>query len=210
MVNRRHQPLDMSEDWICLEFTKTVGWEARDRCDDELGDFSDVVEWCLAHQLLDPLEAEECLGVARRDPDDAARVFERALELRSLVYRILSRVGRSGRPEAAELEALNGLLPGVLHRRRLELGPGGVQWGWRWEPPDLERVLAPVVLSVADLLASEDLACVRVCDGDGCGWLFLDQSRNRSRRWCDMGDCGNRAKAKRFRDRRRKEDGNEL
>ena len=130
-------------------------------------------------------------------------MFKKALNLRSLVYRILSRVGRSGHPEASELEALNALLPDVLLRRRLEHGPDGVQWGWRWDPPDLSRVLAPIVLSLADLLASEEFVRVRVCDGDGCGWLFVDKSRNRSRRWCDMGDCGNRAKAKRFRERTR-------
>ncbi|MFG1690968.1 CGNR zinc finger domain-containing protein [Gemmatimonadota bacterium] len=193
----------MSDNRICLEFTKTVGWEARDRPDDELLAFDNLVEWCVTHDLLDTLEAKECLAVARRNPEDAARVFRRALDLRSLVYRILSRVSGGGRPEASELEALNGLLPDVLKRRCLEHGPDGVQWGWRWDPPDLGRVLAPIILSVADLLASEELDRLRVCDGDGCGWLFIDQSRNRSRRWCDMGDCGNRAKAKRFRERTR-------
>jgi len=49
---------------------------------------------------------------------------------------------------------------------------------------------------------------VRICEAtatDGCGWLFLDETRNRSRRWCSMKDCGNRAKARRHYRRRRAE-----
>ena len=52
---------------------------------------------------------------------------------------------------------------------------------------------------VADLLTDGPLTTIRVCEGRSCGWLFLDTSRNRTRRWCDMKICGNRAKARRYR-----------
>ena len=70
-------------------------------------------------------------------------------------------------------------------------------WEWTGDEAALDRMLWPVVGSAADLLTSEDLDRVGECQGDGCGWLFIDMSRNHSRRWCDMGDCGNRAKARR-------------
>jgi predicted RNA-binding Zn ribbon-like protein len=64
-------------------------------------------------------------------------------------------------------------------------------------------MLAPIVKSAADLLLSDMLDRVKQCEGDPCGWLFLDTSRNRSRRWCSMEDCGNRAKARRFYQRKK-------
>jgi len=63
--------------------------------------------------------------------------------------------------------------------------------------------LWPLSRSAAELLTSADLAFIRECQGEDCGWLFLDTSRNRTRRWCDMRDCGNLAKVRRFRRRRR-------
>ncbi|WP_246485921.1 CGNR zinc finger domain-containing protein [Kribbella qitaiheensis] len=67
-----------------------------------------------------------------------------------------------------------------------------------WETGDLATAL---VLSAARLLEREDLTRLRECQDDDCGWLFLDQSKNKSRRWCSSGDCGNRARAKRHYER---------
>jgi predicted RNA-binding Zn ribbon-like protein len=64
-------------------------------------------------------------------------------------------------------------------------------------------MLWPVVRSAAELLTSDELGRVRECAADNCAWLFLDRSKNRSRRWCDMAVCGNRDKVRRFRQRSR-------
>jgi predicted RNA-binding Zn ribbon-like protein len=42
---------------------------------------------------------------------------------------------------------------------------------------------------------------IGICEGGLCGWLFLDESRGKRRRWCDMNDCGGRAKARRYYDK---------
>ena len=59
--------------------------------------------------------------------------------------------------------------------------------------------------ALVDLLRKADLSRLRVCplDEDGCGWLFLDRSRNLSRKWCSMDECGAHAKARRLTERRR-------
>ncbi len=193
----------MRKKWACLEFTKTVGWQRRDRPDDELRTYGHLVAWCRSQGLINEFEESECVARGERRPEEAAWALRRAVELRELLYRIFSRVGSGQEPDAHSLEALNGLLPKALGRLRLDATPEGISWGWRWEPPELDRVLAPVICSAAELLTSDELSRVRLCDGDGCGWLFVDGSRNRSRRWCDMDDCGNRAKARRFRERKK-------
>jgi predicted RNA-binding Zn ribbon-like protein len=81
---------------------------------------------------------------------------------------------------------------------------GGTHFGWAWEAgTEAERVLWGVARSAANLLVSSDLDRVKVCDGPGCGWMFLDGSRNRSRRWCDSRDCGNRERVRQHLARKR-------
>jgi predicted RNA-binding Zn ribbon-like protein len=79
---------------------------------------------------------------------------------------------------------------------RLVPGRDRVEWAWSGERL-LDDVAWRVARSAADLLTTADLALVRECAADTCGWLFLDRSRNRSRRWCDMNVGGNRAKVRR-------------
>jgi predicted RNA-binding Zn ribbon-like protein len=92
------------------------------------------------------------------------------------------------------VDALRHLNDELAHRpREITDGARGLAWA-----PLADDVLAPVVWSAAELLTSGPLERVRECPGDDtCGWLFLDTSRNGSRRWCDMRTCGNRAKARR-------------
>src|ERR671930_579256 len=86
--------------------------------------------------------------------------------------------------------------PPRAHNDEIARRPRRIANGFAWVADD---VLAPVVWSAAELLTSGPLERVRECPGDDtCGWLFLDTSRNGSRRWCDMRTCGNRAKARRY------------
>jgi predicted RNA-binding Zn ribbon-like protein len=80
---------------------------------------------------------------------------------------------------------------------------------WTWRRGGYGRRLAQLyweaARSAVELLTSPALARVRLCADDrGCGWLFLDNSPNRTRKWCDIRDCGNRAKARRYHLRKRK------
>jgi predicted RNA-binding Zn ribbon-like protein len=101
----------------------------------------------------------------------------------------------AGRPGGAQPYELLGALS------RLRVAPvAGDTYVWAWERggeddggPLLERPLWPVVRSAAELLTSPKLGRVKVCSGERCGWMFLDESRNGSRKWCDSRDCGNRA-----------------
>lgn len=96
------------------------------------------------------------------------------------------------------MSVLDGALPAALGRLRLVPGRKRFTWDWAGDVEALDRVLWPVVRSAAELLTSGDLDRVRRCAGDDCAWLFLDRSRNGSRRWCDMTVCGNRSKVRRF------------
>jgi predicted RNA-binding Zn ribbon-like protein len=183
---------------LCLDLANTVsnrGTEPVER----LVRYGDLVDWARQAGAAEDGEATALRRRAAAEPGAAAAVLARARTLREALYALFSAAaaGRPG-PEAA-LAVFNAELPAALARRRLARDGAGYRWrdAAPGEGPPLDAPLAPVVRSAAELLASGELALVRECAADTCGWLFLDRSRNRSRRWCDMKVCGNRAKARR-------------
>jgi predicted RNA-binding Zn ribbon-like protein len=110
----------------------------------------------------------------------------------------------SRRAARADIEVLERELSNARDHERLS--PSARAFVWTWDDPNaLDRVLWEVSRSAAELLTSDELSKLRLCGGDDCGWMFLDTSRNRSRQWCDMRDCGNRAKVRRFRERQQRQ-----
>jgi predicted RNA-binding Zn ribbon-like protein len=125
------------------------------------------------------------------------------LSTREALHRVLVSLMRRRRPPADDLAALNVELAAARRRERLVPGAAGLEWEPAEPGSRLDSVLWPVWRAAAALLTSGDASRLRQCGGEGCGWIFLDHSRNRSRRWCTMEDCGNVAKVRRFRQRRR-------
>lgn len=129
------------------------------------------------------------------------RIHVEIRRFRSALARLLIAEATGVGARESDLAALNRILSKAGARRGLRPTVAGYGWGWTDERVELlPRLLWPVAWSAARLLDSPDLSRLKVCDG--CGRLFLDASRNRSRRWCDKAGCGNRANVARFRSRR--------
>jgi predicted RNA-binding Zn ribbon-like protein len=188
---------------LCLDFANT--WEDRGRPEsDRLKDYRGLLSFAVQAGELAAGDAARLLRRAARRPADAEAAFDRAVALREALYRILTAVAAGRQPVAADLEPLNRVLPEALSRLRLAAGAGGFNWSWADPGGDLDAPLSPVLRSAAELLTSPDAGLIRRCAAERCTFLFLDRSRNRARRWCDMKTCGNRAKAQRHYRRRRK------
>ena len=183
----------------CLDFTNTVASHGPPPSGDRLASYPDLVAWALHAGLVDRAGAARLARAERADPLRAGRVLRRALRLREALYGLFRAAIEARNPRPLDLATLNHDLSQALAHLELVRTAEGLALDWPRDEVPLERVLWPVVRSAADLLASPgDLSRLRHCAGDDCDWLFLDQSRNRSRRWCDMRDCGNRAKVRRF------------
>lgn len=188
---------------LSLDFANTVDWRTSDHPQQWLMSYSGLVAWSRHAGILTDHEAQRLLQEATRRPVDATAILERAITLREAIYRIFSAISHGVPPQAADFDILNAELSEALARSRVVPTADGFAWDWVGAGDTLDRMLWAVVRDAADLLTSDDMNRVRECAGDGCGWLFLDMSRNRSRRWCAMEGCGNRAKARRFYKRRR-------
>jgi predicted RNA-binding Zn ribbon-like protein len=168
-----------------------------------LHSYDDVVAWGVQAGAVPAGLAPELRARAARRPAEARAAFRRAVELREAIFALFSAVaGGRPLPESA-LARLNAALPPALSHQRLDSDGPHARWAWSDET-HLDRILWPVLRKAAALLTSPDLSRLRECAASDCAWLFLDASRNGTRRWCDMTVCGNREKARRFQRRERR------
>ena len=201
-TEERAGSLNLKAGRLCLEFANTADWHASDRPQESLTSYSELVAWSRRVSTLTDRDAEHLLQQAARHPLDAAAVLEQAIALREAIYHLFSAAAHGLPTAPTDLTILNAALAQAMARSKLIPANGTFAWDWG-DDDALDHMLWPVVWSAATLLTSQELRRVGECaDGRGCGYLFLDKSRNRSRRWCDMKDCGNRAKARRFYQRR--------
>src|SRR6185503_8692282 len=165
-----------------------------------LNSYADFVSWCQQAGLLSKSIADGLVQASAFRPDESATAFRRAIELREAIYRIFAALAADDSPQASDLEQLNAELSTHLGRLRVASNRKRFNWTWTSSEDALDQPLGPIARSAADLLTSAHLLeQVRQCEGDTCGWLFVDSSKNHSRRWCVMRECGNVAKVRRFR-----------
>lgn len=189
---------------VCLDFANTVDRRPTEAPIDRLSGYADLAVWAARAGLVSAREARVLAERARRQPAATADVMRRAARLREAIYRVISAVAARRPPRPADLEVINAAVAGAHAGSRIVLRGAGFARQWAGDRWALDRMLWPVAQSVGDLLTSAGLIAVRECAAPDCGRLFVDTSRNRTRRWCDMRACGNRAKLRRFYARRRK------
>jgi predicted RNA-binding Zn ribbon-like protein len=189
----------------CLDFANTMNRRNAPFAHDYLRTFRDLVTWSGHVGLLTREEADRLMDEAERLPVKAARVFRLAIEIRETIYRIFSGVAQGEGPKAADIDTLNMFLSRVLGREKVFPHGKGFQWGWSRDEGTLDFMLWPILRSAGDLLTSKEIRKVSQCARrEACDWLFLDTSKNGSRRWCSMSMCGNLEKAKKYYHRKRK------
>lgn len=188
----------------CLDFANTVEPRRGGPGRDHLGSYADLVLWALHAGELNEEQAEQLLDEAGRRPGDVEAAFQRALTLREAIYRIFSAIVRGEEPRRSDLEALARANAAAARHSRITPSTDGFVWDWT-EDANLERPLWALARSAVELLTGGELERLKECPAEegGCGWLFFDESKNRSRRWCSMADCGSKVKMRRLYARRR-------
>jgi predicted RNA-binding Zn ribbon-like protein len=187
----------------CLDFVNTLGWRGAEAPEEHIACYDDLLAWSLHAGSLNEDDVQRLALEAMEHPARAGSSFAKALALREAMHRTFASLASAQAPGDADLGVINDELGDALSHLRIARFDD--RFGWRWDRStlSLDRPLWPIARSCAELLASSDIANVRECAGHPCGWLFLDSSKNRSRRWCDSRDCGNRVRAQRHYARKR-------
>lgn len=209
LYGKSHQPRELSKGLLrplrggslCLDFINTV--ENHDQAggyDDLTPGYANIIDWSIHAGAVDEAEANSLLRHAAREPREAAAVRSRATTLRHALYEVVTSLIAATEPPDGSLELFNQEWRlAMMHGRYIPVGDG---LAWQWcEGRDLDRVLWELTRSAAELLSGDHIARVRQCAAPTCQSIFLDTSRNGSRRFCSAATCGTATRVRRFRAR---------
>lgn len=169
---------------------------------DCLATYDDLLLWAARQGVMDEADADKLRTAAQLDPVAAAVTLQNAKQLRECIWRMWTAMQAGTDPSAADLALLTCEVLAAQRARVLRWS--GARGWWQWtEAAGLDAVTARVALAAAELFAGEHLHRIRECEGLQCGWLFLDATRNGTRRWCVAEQCGSLDRVTRFRAKRK-------
>ncbi len=201
----KHSLFDLSGGYPALDFVNSLD----NRFDasgpvELLADYADLLRFTEQTALLEPRQAGR-LGNAVA-PEAARRALRGARELRESMAAVLYGSLEGQPPAPGDILTLERHFHAASAHQALlwkpssgnPIGRSELAWGWDRVETRAEFPVWLVAHSAAQLMLSQAMARVRACGADSCRWLFLDTSKNHTRRWCNMKVCGNRMKARRF------------
>ncbi len=185
---------DLCGGHLALDFANTVSSRHTDSPIERLVSYGELVSFARQSGLVNGAAAKRLSAWGQAHPREAAALLRRAVTLLDALFRSFAAMARQEPPSRGDLDAVND----AIGRTRL-----GETLGWEWaDGPDApDAFLCPVIRAAVELVTSRARDRIRLCEAPDCVWLFQDTSKNRSRRWCDMKQCGNRMKARRFYER---------
>ena len=188
---------------LCLDFANTVGGRSGSEIiHEKINTYDDLLVWSVRVGALQKKDADKIAKFSKKMSEKAEDVYKRSIQFREAMYRIFRAAIEQESPKRGDLEILNEEIRKARENEILERTKDSYRMVPKSTDNTLDAMFWPVAISAAELLTEGDLKRIRQCDGENCTWLFVDTSKNNSRQWCDMGDCGNRAKVRRFRSRK--------
>jgi predicted RNA-binding Zn ribbon-like protein len=189
------EPFKLHAEHPALELVNTLDMRFSGETIELIPTYKDLLRLCTQLNLL---SAQQAGRLARTvDEKTAQRVLASTVELREALAAVLYSRIDGGKAPGGEMEKLEWhFQAAALHRRLLA---GASHWYWSWSGAERKAEIPLWILAqaAADLLVSSDAELIKDCGDPTCRWLFLDTSKNHTRRWCDMKTCGNRMKARR-------------
>jgi predicted RNA-binding Zn ribbon-like protein len=183
---------------LALDFANSSSGRGSAAAQDHLRRPEHVAQWVARARVLPAADAQWLAEALRKQPALGERLLAEALALREDVYRLGADLAAGRLTSASRMDGLARVHARALSRGELTAVGDNFGWTWRVREAPVEAALGPITVSALNLLQRADLSRVKQCQGENCGWLFFDSTRNRSRRWCEMEVCGNRAKQRRF------------
>jgi predicted RNA-binding Zn ribbon-like protein len=191
---RTLETLEMVGSALCFDFTNTIN-SRRMPEHDYLLTYSDLVDWA---EKVDILSFQQAKALKQRETQDvkkAVKALEYGRTVREIIYLAFSAIANESKPRGEALRAFSRLYQEAIANSHFVRNEGHYEIEWKTDET-FDALLWPIVSSAEKILVSRELSQVKECPS--CGWLFLDNSKNQSRRWCSMNTCGARDKMRRY------------
>jgi len=168
---------------------------------DKLENYSDLIDWAHKAGIINDTGAEKFQRLGRENQKTSHKVYKKAVATREIIYRIFISLLKGDEPDSKDIAIFNRECAAAREHQKLRFDSGEFKWDLELQNEDPAGIIWQIALSASELLTSGNLYRVKECCGKDCGWLFLDTSKNGSRQWCSMQDCGNLAKVRKFREK---------
>jgi len=189
------EPFKLHAGHPALELVNTLDFRFSAQTVDLIPTYKDLLRLGTQLQLL---TAEQARKLGRTvGEEEARRVVASTVELREALAKVLYGRIDGTRPPARQIQILEKQFHAAGLHRRLLTRESHLEWSWSGVERKAEIPLWMLAQAASDLLVSIDAELIKDCGDSTCRWLFLDVSKNHTRRWCDMKTCGNRMKARR-------------
>lgn len=198
----RKKEFDIREGVLCLDLVNTVDNRPTVRRKDQLSTYQDLLEWGFQCKVLSRSEIRILKESAETHPLRARRVLLRTRGFREALFHIFVSIAAGDSPPSKEWAYVNDVVPEALASSQVLRFGGRFIWDVRGRSVEMDVILRLVAQSALQLLVSKDLNTLRICSAEDCAHVFMDRSKNRKRRWCDMKTCGNRSKVRKYRSRK--------
>ena len=191
---------------VALDFVNTMGDRTGPEPKPYLHGYGDLLAWCRKADLIGPVSTGYLEAGSERAKSAA---FKESQELNAALHRVFRAAAHGKTLSQESLDYLNNLVQRTVAWRHIaacvdEDQGRKINCGWDFKGAPPYAVLGPIVWRAMELLENGPLDRIKECPPpEGCGWLYLDNSKNRSRQWCSMKTCGNTAKVRRFRMRQK-------
>ena len=188
---------DLSGGHPALDLVNTLDWRFRESGPEELlEDYSDVLSFAEQSALLPSSETRKLLRTV--SPSKGEKVLSEIRDLRESAAELFYAAIDRRNPSPSSILRLQDCFAAARQQEQLHWTAGKLAWSLPHSSAEPALPLWLLSLSTASLITSEQMSLLRQCGSDECRWLFLDASKNHTRRWCNMKICGNRMKARRF------------
>lgn len=197
---RTLETLELVGGILCLDFANTIN-SRRNPVHEYLSAYADLVDWAEKVGMLSETEVNRLKLKSKHEVGEDEKVLQKAHLLRGLIHRVFSAIANQSEPGKEDLSSIIRFYKDTLSHSYLLETENHYKISWKLDEI-LDAPLLPIAHSAAKLLLSKELRHIKECPG--CGWLFLDTSKNQSRRWCSMNTCGARDKMRRYHGRLKK------
>lgn len=186
---------------LCFDFTNTVSWRGLGHPHEWLDSFDNLAKWAQIAKVLSNQETREMKRRLSVQEEMGKKKLQQLKETRETLYNIFNSTINQVSPSEKDIRGLNRIAKKAMGHLELAPTSGGFGLNWQDNISEMDKIHYSIVRSAIQVLTTKDLTRVKKCPS--CQWLYLDMSKNKSRRWCTMEDCGNRHKVNAFNKHRR-------